>query len=168
MRSLRPSLLGDFPISKHEVWDASLLPQEAHSGNNVDVKRVNLPPDATPLARNVFRLMTEQKIGQKALALKAEVNETYVRDILSGKSKNPRSDQIHKLAKALGTTVVRLRDPRMADSEDQRDKVVDPHETAAIMRMWGILSDEGRDRVIEVIRDEVARDLARIRKTKDV
>jgi transcriptional regulator with XRE-family HTH domain len=49
-----------------------------------------------------LRLMMElRKIGQKALSKKADLNETYVRDILKGKSLNPRNAHLQKLALAL-------------------------------------------------------------------
>jgi transcriptional regulator with XRE-family HTH domain len=46
-------------------------------------------------------LMKARKIGQKALSAKAGLNDTYVRDILKGKSRNPRNAHLQKLALAL-------------------------------------------------------------------
>jgi transcriptional regulator with XRE-family HTH domain len=43
--------------------------------------------------------------GQKALALKAKLNETYVRDILKGKSRNPTQSRLRKVAEALDCSV---------------------------------------------------------------
>ena len=45
--------------------------------------------------------MKTQGIGAKALSLKAGLNDTYVRDILKGKSRNPRNAHLQKLALAL-------------------------------------------------------------------
>lgn len=44
-------------------------------------------------------------LDQKNLAKRAGINETGIRDILIGKSKNPRSDTIDKISRALGCTV---------------------------------------------------------------
>lgn len=58
--------------------------------------------------RIVLRLQEEmerQGLTQKALALKAGLNETAVRDILKRRSRAPRVDTLEKLAEALGTTV---------------------------------------------------------------
>jgi transcriptional regulator with XRE-family HTH domain len=57
--------------------------------------------DAGPLARNLRIWMEYRGFGQKALALKAKLNETYVRDILKGKSRNPTQSRLSKLAEAL-------------------------------------------------------------------
>ena len=43
-------------------------------------------------------------LNPKSLSLAAGVNETYVRDILKGKSVNPRMEQLGKLAAKLGCT----------------------------------------------------------------
>jgi transcriptional regulator with XRE-family HTH domain len=53
------------------------------------------------IARNVRLRMKARGLGQKALSLKADLNETYVRDILKGKSRNPRQEHLQKLALAL-------------------------------------------------------------------
>jgi phage repressor protein C with HTH and peptisase S24 domain len=52
--------------------------------------------------------MADSGLGQKALALKAGLNETAVRDILIGKSRHPRHDTIEKLAGVLGASVAEL------------------------------------------------------------
>ena len=63
------------------------------------------------LAREITRRMATAGITQKALALKARLNETAVRDILVGKSRHPRHDTVEKLALALGCTVAELLEP---------------------------------------------------------
>jgi transcriptional regulator with XRE-family HTH domain len=52
--------------------------------------------------------MEYRGFGQKALALKAKLNETYVRDILKGKSRNPTHSRLIKLADALECSVEAL------------------------------------------------------------
>lgn len=64
--------------------------------------------EMSPLAREITRRMAAGALGQKALALKAGLNETAVRDILVGKSRHPRHDTVEKLAGALGCAVAEL------------------------------------------------------------
>lgn len=52
--------------------------------------------------------MDEVGSNPSALAKKAGLNHTAVRDILSGKSKSPRADTLDKLAAALGTSTAKL------------------------------------------------------------
>jgi phage repressor protein C with HTH and peptisase S24 domain len=64
--------------------------------------------EMSPLAREIARRMEAAGLGQKALALKAGLNETAVRDILVGKSRHPRHDTVEKLAGALGCAMAEL------------------------------------------------------------
>ncbi|MGH6720204.1 MAG: XRE family transcriptional regulator [Alphaproteobacteria bacterium] len=64
--------------------------------------------EMSPLAHEIAARMATAGLGQKALALKAGLNETAVRDILVGKSRHPRHDTVEKLAQALGCTVAEL------------------------------------------------------------
>jgi len=54
------------------------------------------------IAKELRRRMDEKGFKQKALALAADLNETYVRDILKGKSKNPEASKLARIAAALG------------------------------------------------------------------
>jgi len=58
----------------------------------------------TFIAQELRRRMEERGFKQKALAIAADLNETYVRDILKGKSKNPEASKLARLAEALGCT----------------------------------------------------------------
>lgn len=49
--------------------------------------------------------MATQGMKQKHLARAAGLNETYVRDLLTGRSRNPRHQHLAKLADALDTTI---------------------------------------------------------------
>ena len=57
------------------------------------------------IARNVRQRMAAKGIGPKALSLKAGLNETYVRDLLKGRSRNPRQGHLRSLALALDCRV---------------------------------------------------------------
>ena len=58
----------------------------------------------TELQRNLAAEMARQGYHQKSLALAAGLNHTAVRDILKGRSRNPRLDTLVKIARTLATT----------------------------------------------------------------
>jgi transcriptional regulator with XRE-family HTH domain len=88
------------------------------------------------IARNVRARMAKMGIGQKALALKAGLNATYVRDILQGKSANPRQGHLAKLAGALGC--------RSADLTAESDADAD-RRLAEVVSAFDATDDRGRD-----------------------
>jgi transcriptional regulator with XRE-family HTH domain len=74
--------------------------------------------------------MDYRGFGQKALALKAEQNETYVRDILVGKSRNPTHSRLIKIAKALDCSI-----------EDLTGDVADPRQHDPGRAVWNAAYD---------------------------
>jgi transcriptional regulator with XRE-family HTH domain len=70
----------------------------------------------THLVRELQRRMTLARLSQKRLALMAGLNETAVRDIVTGRSQHPRHDTLQKLANALDCTVNDLIDERSGPS----------------------------------------------------
>lgn len=88
-------------------WEISALPLKAKSWEASHTMAAKSP---TPLARRVQHLMTERGYGTNAkkLARDAKLNETYVRDLLEGRSRNARPDKLAQLAKPLRTTVAYL------------------------------------------------------------
>lgn len=63
------------------------------------------------IAKEVERRMLLLGMQQKHLARAAGLNETYVRDLIKGKSKNPKNEHLAKLAEALGCTIGDLMPP---------------------------------------------------------
>jgi len=57
------------------------------------------------LQSELRRRMVEHGFNQKSLARAADLNETAVRDILKGRSLNPRIDTLGALAGVLGCTL---------------------------------------------------------------
>ena len=114
-------------------------------------KTPSLPPDAGPVARAVYQRMMSSNLGQKALAHLAGVNETYIRDILKGKSKNPKSDQLLKVATALGCDLEDLTGPRRSSSNNHGGKLPYSESEIALIEMWRILSPSGKNIVISKI-----------------
>ena len=72
------------------------------------------------LAQKLSALIEDNGYNYKSLALAAGLGETSVRDIVVGRSKNPRTDTIEKIASVLG---VRASDI-MGDTEPAMTKVV--------------------------------------------
>jgi transcriptional regulator with XRE-family HTH domain len=69
--------------------------------------------------------MLEGGFNQKSLARFAGLNETAVRDILKGRSKNPRLDTLEALARALDCTVVQLAGGRSVPRPDAKTDCID-------------------------------------------
>jgi len=67
---------------------------------------------AWTLGEEVHRRMGELGLNAKRLSLAAGLNETYVRDIMRGRTRNPRTDSLGKLARALGCARADLLPPR--------------------------------------------------------
>ncbi len=76
----------------------------------------------THLVRELQRRMALARLSQKRLALMAGLNETAVRDIVTGRSQHPRHDTLQKLANALECTVVDLIDERSGPSAPTGDE----------------------------------------------
>jgi phage repressor protein C with HTH and peptisase S24 domain len=68
--------------------------------------------EKSKVARAVERRMKALELTPKSLSKKAGLNETYIRDILEGRSRNPRFDTLEKVAGALGCTLGDLTEDR--------------------------------------------------------
>jgi len=132
-----------------------------------------LSHDASPVAREVHRRMVARQIGQKALAIGAGLNETYVRDLFSAKSKNPKTDQLQKLADFFGCRLEDLLTPGSASRDQPPNEVIDfsgvfplhPSEVS-LVGMWRYLDRPSRDRVISLV-EEMITEQARRRQAND-
>jgi len=62
----------------------------------------------SPLITELRSRMAAEGFNQKSLARAANLNETAVRDILKGRSQNPRIDTLEALARTLGCSVSEL------------------------------------------------------------
>ncbi len=60
------------------------------------------------LSHSLTKLMKERNLTMRELSLKAGKGETFVRDIINGKSSSPTVASLSLLAKALGVPVGRL------------------------------------------------------------
>jgi transcriptional regulator with XRE-family HTH domain len=76
------------------------------------LREETVPIYSSPLSRALHRLMRETgKVNMKRLSNDAGLGDSFVRDILTGKSKNPEASSLVKLAEALGCTVEALLSP---------------------------------------------------------
>lgn len=57
--------------------------------------------DELPIVADVRRRMGALGLNKKGLSRAAGVGDTYVRDMLTGRSKNPKTDQLLKVIAAL-------------------------------------------------------------------
>ena len=95
----------------------------------------------THLVRELKRRMAAGGLSQKRLALAAGLNETAVRDIVSGRSRHPRHDTIEKLAAVLGCSAAELFDGRngaLARTGDSGDDYL-------LIARYDPARDEGRE-----------------------
>ena len=81
---------------------------------------------ATAIARQIERRMKVLGLNQRSLAIRAKLNDTGIRDILEGKSKNPRADTLGKIARALGCTAGDLTGdhPQSPPARDESDNQI--------------------------------------------
>lgn len=77
----------------------------------------------SPLQIELRRRMIKAGYNQKGLARAAGLNETAVRDILKGRSRNPRSDTLEALGRVLGCTIDALRGNVPPEGPDALRKV---------------------------------------------
>jgi phage repressor protein C with HTH and peptisase S24 domain len=75
--------------------------------------------DVNRIAENVRTRMVALGLTPKALSTKAGLNPTYVRDLFVGKSRNPRTEHIAKLASCIGCQVTDLTEE---DADPRRDR----------------------------------------------
>lgn len=74
------------------------------------------------LIKNIERRLLEKGLTAKDASLRAGLSASYVSQIMTRKSENPRLDQLSKLAKVLGLTVPQmLSESALAD--DDRDRI---------------------------------------------
>ncbi|HEY2105557.1 MAG TPA: helix-turn-helix transcriptional regulator [Candidatus Binataceae bacterium] len=120
-----------------------------------------MAPDAGPVARQVHYRMVDMGLSPKALSLRAGLNETYVRDLLIGRSRNPKGHQLTQLAAALECEVADLLnavDPGPARTKPESgDLIYDPEERAVVY-LWRMLTPLGRRRVMDSIRKAIPGD----------
>ncbi|MBB4287920.1 S24 family peptidase [Roseospira goensis] len=99
--------------------------------------------EPTILARNLRKRMAETgRTDMKRLSLDSGLNETYVRDILEGRTKEPRYQKLNKLAAQLGTTAAWLttdHDMPQAPRAPGAGQPTDPNVDLSTIRTEGLV-----------------------------
>lgn len=99
--------------------------------------------------------MVERGFNQKSLALAAGLSETYCRDLFIGKSLNPKSEHLQRLADVLGTSLSQLMGSEPASPAQDVQKPADvlgfrPSEVL-LVQSWRILDDDAKNHVLNEI-----------------
>ena len=118
----------------------------------------SLPDDASPLAQEIYARMQALGLNQKRLAIEAGLKDTYVRDIFVGRSKNPKHEELIKLASRLGCTIEDLvggiNIPRQLESG--RKLAYKPDEIALI-KLWRRMSITTKAAILVLARKSIDR-----------
>ena len=114
-----------------------------------------LSQSAAPIAREIYRLMVERGFNQKSLAIAAGLSETYCRDLFIGKSRNPKSEHLQRLADVLGVSVSQLMNLEPASPAQNVQKPADvisfrPSEVL-LVQSWRILDDGAKNHILNEI-----------------
>lgn len=128
-------------------------------------KSPTIKPEPSIIARNVQRIMIEREMNPKQLAGYAGLGDSYVYNLIDGKSKNPLAANIQKIAAALGCPVVDLLDPLEGRGGDrQHNESIDPSgviplfpDEYTLIRLWrDHLPKDGKDAVLVYIAKLIA------------
>lgn len=93
------------------------------------------------VAHNIEAIMAQKGLNAAEVARRLGTNPTLVYDILSGKSRNPRLDTLHKIAvKGLGVPVSAL-------LYEQQDNELD----SALVRAFAAMPADERKRVLGMV-----------------
>lgn len=90
--------------------------------------------DRHPLAEVVGRLIAERGTTMKAASLAAGLGATYARDLIEGRAKNPKQNQLAALLKALGHEMPNLYEPPKVAEPDAGQKSGAEKDVAARFR----------------------------------
>ena len=113
------------------------------------MRKLKLTDDATPLAREVHRLMTERNLSMKGVARGAGVTYDFVREILRGNSQRPNAEELAKLAAFFARTSEQLLNPGGTEQVKEDEKCIKTPEELTWVRIWRRASDIGRDRLMK-------------------
>ena len=100
------------------------------------------------IAQAIYRRMQKAGLSQRELALKAGLNEAYVRDVLRGKSKNPRHNGLVAIASVLNCSILDLIDPTLAKKPVADSEVVYKPEERAWLAFFRALAPSQRERLL--------------------
>ena len=110
-----------------------------------------LGPNVTPLVREIHRRMVELGLNAASLSLSIGRNQTYFRDLFSGRSRAPNVEFLPAIADALGCDINDLLNPGTAGEEPGvHSEVYEPDERALI-GFWRMLRTPAKHRILNAI-----------------
>jgi transcriptional regulator with XRE-family HTH domain len=104
--------------------------------------------DTPYVAQAIKRRMLLAGLNYRSLALKAGLPETYVRDVMNGKSKNPKHHSLAAIATALNCSLLDIIDPQLASLPLEKSEVVDKPEERAWLAFFRAHSPADRARLL--------------------
>lgn len=79
------------------------------------------------IGARILERLKELGLSRRAASEKAELSETFIRDVVEGRAKSPRLQSLEKLAQALETTVEWLRtgagDPNRVEDRETAEVI---------------------------------------------
>jgi phage repressor protein C with HTH and peptisase S24 domain len=113
---------------------------------------MTLAMEPSQIARAVERRMKALGLNPKRLSKKAGLNETFMRDLLQGRSRNPRHDTLQKLAEALDCSVGELAGERPNSATSiplNREQAEEDHLSVARIDELDVRAAAGPGQIIE-------------------
>jgi transcriptional regulator with XRE-family HTH domain len=107
----------------------------------------------TPFTRELEQLMLQKGLNRKSLSLLAGLGETYVRDLMVGRSGGPQAKKLTKLARVLGVSTAYLLDLAGAPPAAQ---IVKEADELVLLEAWRELAERDQEMVLDFIRFRVA------------
>lgn len=102
----------------------------------------------SPLVAYLKERMGQLGIGQKELATRAGLGDTYVRDILRGRSTSPQVMKLARLARALDVPVDRL---FALTTASEASEIVEDTAELVLLRAFRQLPDAEREGILRYI-----------------
>jgi transcriptional regulator with XRE-family HTH domain len=110
-----------------------------------------LSESAAPVARIIHALLEERGLHHVEVSLSAGLGSGYLRDLFRGKSKKPSHEDLAKVADVLGVGIAALSEESSASIDKDGGDKPDAEEAIALLKLWGLLSDEGQDLALGMI-----------------
>lgn len=126
------------------------------------MKKTNprLLENATSVARVIHTILIDRDLHHAEVSLAAGLGRDYLRDLFRGKSQRPNYVDLVKISDALGVEIGDLAQEGAAPIYKESSEEPQTEEHRALLDLWDMLSDEGRDKAI----GEIAKLIIRYRR----
>lgn len=113
--------------------------------NTSMAKIPDLAPEAIPLASVLRSLLVRRNLYHVKISQDAGLGAGYIRDIIRGKSRNPKAAELQRLAEALGVDIAELTEVGAVARNHLGNDHPYTDEESGWVDLWRLLNDEGRD-----------------------